>query len=255
MCVFGVVRCAEHKYIYLLVSMEGPTTRKIWLIRFCFLFIFSCRSFASCWKNNNAESKKKKIKLTKVTDTNDNPPSFSKAAYSFDVPENAARGYQVGIIAAIDPDQGANADISYAVISDWANDVFSLNPQTGVVGLSSRLDYEEVIFILDPILLNYQITRCSILWITHRSYSVHTLLKIWGVRSFFVSGSTLHSRCASTRQRSSKPFDNNYRLLQCARFERQQSGVRSDELFQWNIGKCHRRHRCDDCQRNRHRFR
>lgn len=80
----------------------------------------------------------------KVTDTNDNPPSFSKAAYSFDVPENAPRGYQVGIIVATDPDQGANADISYAVISDWANDVFSLNPQTGVFTLSSRLDYEEV---------------------------------------------------------------------------------------------------------------
>lgn len=82
--------------------------------------------------------------MMKVTDSNDNPPSFSKAAYSFDVPENAPRGYQVGIIAATDPDQGANADVSYAVISDWANDVFSLNPQTGVFTLSSRLDYEEV---------------------------------------------------------------------------------------------------------------
>lgn len=79
-------------------------------------------------------------------DTNDNPPIFSKAAYSFDVPENAPRGYQVGIIAATDPDEyPINAEISYAVISDWANDVFSLNPQTGVFTLSTRLDYEEVI--------------------------------------------------------------------------------------------------------------
>lgn len=96
--------------------------------------------------------------LTKVTDTNDNPPAFTKAAYSFDVPENAPRGYQVGIIAATDPDQGANADISYAVISDWANDVFSLNPQTGVVVLSSRLDYEEVISILPQIIICPQVS-------------------------------------------------------------------------------------------------
>ncbi|GAB0089240.1 Cadherin-related tumor suppressor [Sergentomyia squamirostris] len=79
-----------------------------------------------------------------VTDTNDNPPIFEEAAYSFDIPENAPRGYQVGIIAASDPDLGANSMLSYTVISDWANDVFSLNPQTGVFTLTARLDYEEV---------------------------------------------------------------------------------------------------------------
>lgn len=79
-----------------------------------------------------------------VTDTNDNPPVFSEPAYSFDIPENAPRGYQVGLILASDPDLGANSMISYTVISDWANDVFSLNPQTGVFTLTARLDYEEV---------------------------------------------------------------------------------------------------------------
>lgn len=39
---------------------------------------------------------------------------------------------------------GENAIVSYTVISDWANDVFSLNPQTGVFTLTARLDYEEV---------------------------------------------------------------------------------------------------------------
>lgn len=60
------------------------------------------------------------------------------------MPENAARGHQIGLITASDPDIGINAEISYSVISDWANDVFSLNPQTGLLTLSSRLDYEEV---------------------------------------------------------------------------------------------------------------
>lgn len=79
-----------------------------------------------------------------VTDTNDNPPIFNEPAYSFDIPENAERGYQVGIISAVDSDLGSNSMISYTVISDWANDVFSLNPQTGVFTLTARLDYEEV---------------------------------------------------------------------------------------------------------------
>lgn len=82
--------------------------------------------------------------LQQVTDTNDNPPIFNEPAYSFDIPENAERGYQVGIISAMDSDLGSNSMISYTVISDWANDVFSLNPQTGVFTLTARLDYEEV---------------------------------------------------------------------------------------------------------------
>lgn len=85
-----------------------------------------------------------RIIFKQVTDTNDNPPIFNEPAYSFDIPENAERGYQVGIISATDLDLGSNSMISYTVISDWANDVFSLNPQTGVFTLTARLDYEEV---------------------------------------------------------------------------------------------------------------
>lgn len=79
-----------------------------------------------------------------VTDTNDNPPAFLESAYSFDIPENAVRGSRVGQVKAVDPDLGINAQLTYTVISDWANDVFSLNPQSGVFTLTARLDYEEV---------------------------------------------------------------------------------------------------------------
>jgi protocadherin Fat 4 len=79
-----------------------------------------------------------------VTDTNDNPPVFALGAYSFDVAENMGRGARVGTVMARDMDQGVNGQVSYSVISDWANDVFSLNPQSGVFTLTARLDYEEV---------------------------------------------------------------------------------------------------------------
>ncbi|XP_064092540.1 cadherin-related tumor suppressor-like [Macrobrachium nipponense] len=80
----------------------------------------------------------------KVTDTNDNPPEFKEPAYSFDIPEDAERGSKVGKVSATDADEGTNGQVSYTVISDWGNDVFSLNPQTGVFTLTSRLDYEQV---------------------------------------------------------------------------------------------------------------
>ena len=79
-----------------------------------------------------------------VSDTNDNAPVFTESAYSFDVAEDTARGAKVGKVSALDQDQGVNGLVTYTVISDWANDVFSLNPQTGVFTLTSRLDYEEV---------------------------------------------------------------------------------------------------------------
>lgn len=82
--------------------------------------------------------------IFQVTDTNDNPPAFLESAYSFDIPENAVRGSRVGQVRAVDPDLGINAQLTYTVISDWANDVFSLNPQSGVFTLTARLDYEEV---------------------------------------------------------------------------------------------------------------
>ncbi|KAI5642703.1 cadherin domain-containing protein [Phthorimaea operculella] len=81
--------------------------------------------------------------VIQVTDTNDNPPVFKEGAYSFDIAENAARGSVVGVVAATDLDAGPNAQITYTLISDWANDVFSLNPQTGVFTLTARLDYED----------------------------------------------------------------------------------------------------------------
>lgn len=79
-----------------------------------------------------------------MTDTNDNPPVFTESTYSFDVTENSSRGSRVGQVVAHDEDQGVNGLVTYTVISDWANDVFSLNPQSGVFTLTARLDYEEV---------------------------------------------------------------------------------------------------------------
>lgn len=87
----------------------------------------------------------KNLHCSQVTDTNDNAPTFQSTAYSFDVPENVPRGSRVGQVVATDIDaEGPNSHLSYVLISDWANDVFSLNPSTGVFTLTASLDYEQV---------------------------------------------------------------------------------------------------------------
>lgn len=116
-----------------------------------------------------------------MDDTNDNPPVFEESVYSFDIPENAPRGYQVGEIVAKDVDLAQNAQVSYAVVSDWANDVFSLNPQTGALTLTAKLDYEDV---------------------RHSTFSsVESCVS--HLQNFFLqTGAALHITCASTGQRS-----------------------------------------------------
>lgn len=79
-----------------------------------------------------------------ILDTNDNAPSFAKSVYSLDVSEATARGTKIGDILASDDDEGVNGVITYSVISDWANDVFNVDPHTGAFSLTGKLDYEEV---------------------------------------------------------------------------------------------------------------
>lgn len=81
-----------------------------------------------------------------MTDSNDNAPVFQSMAYSFDVAESVPSGSRIGQVSATDADAiGLNSQLNYALISDWANDVFSLNPNTGVFTLTASLDYEQVI--------------------------------------------------------------------------------------------------------------
>ena len=77
-----------------------------------------------------------------VQDANDNIPTFAAPSFSFDVYESAGKGVQVGKITATDEDRGDNAVITYDLISDWGNEVFSLNPTTGIFTLTSELDFE-----------------------------------------------------------------------------------------------------------------
>uniref|UniRef100_A0A8D0CWR8 FAT atypical cadherin 4 n=1 Tax=Sander lucioperca TaxID=283035 RepID=A0A8D0CWR8_SANLU len=111
-----------------------------------------------------------------VKDVNDHTPKFSRATYSFDIPEDMAPGkvsvspYEASnfnlihtnmqriltsrlcvltlagsIVAAIlasDSDSGVNGEVTYSLEEDDEDETFLLNPVTGVFNVTRPLDYE-----------------------------------------------------------------------------------------------------------------
>ncbi|XP_015428085.1 PREDICTED: protocadherin gamma-A7 [Myotis davidii] len=84
----------------------------------------------------------------KVSDTNDNPPSFPHSAYSVYVPENNPRGASIFTVTAHDPDSDENARVTYSLDEDTIQGVplssyVSINPDTGVLYALHSFDYEQ----------------------------------------------------------------------------------------------------------------
>jgi hypothetical protein len=69
-----------------------------------------------------------------VVDDNDNDPIFQQVYYSASVPENSPVGTTVLTLLALDLDEGLNGNVTYS-LSNAADGVFDVDPQTGVVTL------------------------------------------------------------------------------------------------------------------------
>ena len=76
----------------------------------------------------------------KVTDINDNNPSFDESMmpFKFFVEEGKAN-HSIGIVHAHDPDEGINANITYSLPDEAP---FSINSKTGEIKTKAALDYE-----------------------------------------------------------------------------------------------------------------
>ncbi|XP_072481071.1 protocadherin Fat 4 isoform X1 [Notamacropus eugenii] len=79
-----------------------------------------------------------------VLDTQDNPPVFSQAIYSFVVFENVALGYHVGSVSASTMD--LNTNITYVITTGDQKGVFAINEITGHLTTASVIDREEQSF-------------------------------------------------------------------------------------------------------------
>lgn len=77
----------------------------------------------------------------KVTDINDNNPTFDESMqpFKFSIDEGKAN-HTVGVVHAHDPDEGANANITYSLPDEIP---FAINRKTGEIKTKSALDYEK----------------------------------------------------------------------------------------------------------------
>ncbi|XP_042588342.1 protocadherin alpha-3-like isoform X4 [Cyprinus carpio] len=81
-----------------------------------------------------------------VLDFNDNAPVFSKSLYKVKVNENIALGSQIISLSALDLDEGINSDITFSIVKQGtskASDLFSINPDSGLITVKGNIDYEE----------------------------------------------------------------------------------------------------------------
>ncbi|KAM7380477.1 hypothetical protein PAMP_003770 [Pampus punctatissimus] len=82
----------------------------------------------------------------RVTDSNDNSPVFEKSSYVIEIPENSPPGKILIDLNATDQDEGSNGQVVYSFTgyaSERIQDLFSIDPNTGVVKVQGEIDYEE----------------------------------------------------------------------------------------------------------------
>lgn len=79
-----------------------------------------------------------------VKDVNDHAPVFKRSAYNFDTEETPYSRKILGIIEAVDADFGANANVSYILVPQNADDAipFTISESTGVLMVNGPLDRE-----------------------------------------------------------------------------------------------------------------
>ncbi|XP_036606139.1 protocadherin gamma-A7-like isoform X9 [Trichosurus vulpecula] len=80
----------------------------------------------------------------RITDINDNPPSFSQTSYSVYILENNPRSSSIYSMTARDPDSEENSRITYSIEGDVQRDYVSINSETGVIYALRSFDYELV---------------------------------------------------------------------------------------------------------------
>ncbi|XP_044136159.1 cadherin EGF LAG seven-pass G-type receptor 1 isoform X1 [Bufo gargarizans] len=80
-----------------------------------------------------------------VSDTNDHIPAFEQSEYRENIRENLEVGYEVMTIRATDGDAPSNANMLYRLVNaDGVNQVFEIDPRSGVVRTRGQVDRETV---------------------------------------------------------------------------------------------------------------
>lgn len=87
--------------------------------------------------------------VVKLSDVNDNAPTFSQPSYSVDIPENNVLSAPIATVSATDPDLGENAQISYSILPSMVqgspiSSYVYINPESGHIYSMRSLDHEQL---------------------------------------------------------------------------------------------------------------
>ena len=77
--------------------------------------------------------------VVKVTDNNDNSPSFAASHYVKSIPFTAAVDEEVLVVVATDADSGTNAALTYSIVTGNEQGLFKISPLTGSVSVNQSL--------------------------------------------------------------------------------------------------------------------
>ncbi|CAG5990873.1 unnamed protein product [Menidia menidia] len=87
--------------------------------------------------------------VVKLSDVNDNAPTFSQPSYSVDIPENNAPSSPIAAVSATDPDLGENARVSYSILPGMVqgspiSSYVYISPESGHIYSMRSLDHEQL---------------------------------------------------------------------------------------------------------------
>ncbi|CAE1305854.1 DCHS1_2 [Acanthosepion pharaonis] len=89
-----------------------------------------------------------------VIDVNDNTPKFERSLYHAEIAENTRKNTNIVRIVAQDEDTGANGRIRYLIPQGTADNMFSIDEDSGVIKTTAKLDREYK--------MTYQITAYAV---------------------------------------------------------------------------------------------
>ncbi|CAG6000189.1 unnamed protein product [Menidia menidia] len=78
--------------------------------------------------------------LISVTDTNDNPPAFTRTDYNVVLNEGIAAGTEILHLSATDPDSAPNGEVQYFISSGDETQLFQMDRWTGTLSLQRPLE-------------------------------------------------------------------------------------------------------------------
>ena len=91
-----------------------------------------------------------------IIDVNDNSPVFLPTDYSAQISWNTEKGNWnhvssspiLSVRATDADDKGPNSEISYEIVDGNDEGLFSLNPKSGILKLTGRLVYSNILFLI-----------------------------------------------------------------------------------------------------------